>query len=112
MLEEETPTQVFSCEFSKICKNNFFHRTPLVATPIELHKIKRKWLLLVICKQHGQRDLYFQNQSSGGVLKNFAKFIGNHLCQSLFLIKLQASSLQLCNFIKKENLAHVVSCKF
>ena len=25
------------------------------------------------------------------VLKNFAKFLGKHLCQSLFLIKLQAS---------------------
>ena len=25
-----------------------------------------------------------------GVLKNFAKFTGKHLCQSLFFIKLQA----------------------
>ena len=35
------------------------------------------------------------------VLKNFAKFTGKHLCQSLFLIKLQA--LGLCfpvNFAK------------
>ena len=30
------------------------------------------------------------------VLKNFATFVGKHLCWSLFLIKLQA-----CNFIKK-----------
>ena len=33
-----------------------------------------------------------------GVLRNFTKFTGKHLCQSLFLIKLQASA---CNFIKK-----------
>ena len=29
-----------------------------------------------------------------GVLRNFAKFTGKHLCQSLFLIKLQASRPQ------------------
>ena len=37
-----------------------------------------------------------------GVLKYFTKFTGKHLCQSLFLKKLQAS---VCNYIKKENLA-------
>ena len=38
---------------------------------------------------------------------NFAKFTGKHLCQSIFLKKAQA-----CNFIKKETLAQVFSCKF
>ena len=42
-----------------------------------------------------------------GVLRNFAKFTEKHLCQSLFLIKLQA-----CNFIKKEALVQVFSCEF
>ena len=40
-----------------------------------------------------------------GVLKNIAKFTGKHLCQSLFLIRLQA-------FMKKEALAQVFSCGF
>ena len=31
LLKKETLTQVFSCEFCKISKNTFFHRTPLVA---------------------------------------------------------------------------------
>ena len=44
-----------------------------------------------------------------GVLKNFAKFTGKHLCQGLFLIKLQAEAY---NFIKKETLAQVFSCEF
>ena len=39
-----------------------------------------------------------------GVLKNFAKFTGKHLCQSLFF--------QACNFIKKETLAQVFFCAF
>ena len=44
-----------------------------------------------------------------GVLRNFAKVIGKHLCQSLFLIKLQAEA---CNFIKRETQTRVFSCKF
>ena len=36
-----------------------------------------------------------------GVLRNFANFTGKRLCQSLFLIKLQAEG---CNFFKKETL--------
>ena len=43
-----------------------------------------------------------------GFLRNFAKFAWKHLCQSLFLLKLQASA---CNFIKKEALAQVFSCE-
>ena len=43
-----------------------------------------------------------------GVLRNFAKFTGKHLCQSLFLKKLQA----LRALFKKETLAQVFSCEF
>ena len=45
-----------------------------------------------------------------GVLRNFAKFTGKQLCQSLFLNK--AYRPQACNFIKKETLAPVFSCEF
>ena len=44
-----------------------------------------------------------------GVFRNFTKSTGKHLCQSLFLIKLQAEA---CNCIKKETLAQVFSCEF
>ena len=53
-------------------------------------KIKRSSLPEVFCKK--------------GVLKDFAKFTGKHLCQSLFITA--------CNFIKKEALAQVFSCEF
>ena len=33
-LKKESLAQVFSCEFFKISKNTFFHRTPLVAASI------------------------------------------------------------------------------
>ena len=42
-----------------------------------------------------------------GVLRNFAKFTGKHLRQSLFFNKVAA-----CNFIKKETLAQMFSCGF
>ena len=44
-----------------------------------------------------------------GVLKNFTKFTGKHLCQGLFLTELQVSGLQL--YLKKEALTQVFSCK-
>ena len=42
--------------------------------------------------------------SKKGVLKNFAKFTGKYLCQGLFFNNV--------NFIKKETLAQLLSCKF
>ena len=48
--------------------------------------------------------------SKKGVLKDFAKFTGQHMCQiSLFLKKILVSA---CNSIKKETLEHVFSCGF
>ena len=44
-----------------------------------------------------------------GVLRNFAKFTGKHLCQSLFFNKV--ADLEACDFIKKETLAQF-SCEF
>ena len=44
-----------------------------------------------------------------GVLRNFAKFTGKHLCQSLFFNEVAGGA---CNFIKKEILAPVFSCEF
>ena len=43
-----------------------------------------------------------------GVLRNFAKFRGKHLCQILSFHKVA----EAFNFIKKENLAKVFSCEF
>ena len=43
-----------------------------------------------------------------GVLRNFAKFTGKHLCQGLFLNKVAG----VHSFIKKETLAQVFSCEF
>ena len=41
--------------------------------------------------------------------RNVAKFIGKHLCQSLSFNEVTGPA---CNFIKKDTLAQVLSCKF
>ena len=43
------------------------------------------------------------------VLRNFAKFTGKHLCQSLFFNKVAGGASK---FIKKGTLAHVFSSEF
>ena len=43
------------------------------------------------------------------VLRNFGKFTGKHLCQSLYFDKVAG---QASNFIKIETLAQVFSCEF
>ena len=48
--------------------------------------------------------LILQRHSSRGVLRNFAKFAGKHLCQGVFF--------KACNFIKKETLVQAFSCEF
>ena len=44
-----------------------------------------------------------------GVLRNFAKFTGKHLRQSLFFNNVSGGA---SNFIKKQALAQVFSCEF
>ena len=48
------------------------------------------WFSVRIGRSSQPREFYEK-----GVLKNFAKFTGKYLCQSLFLIKLQTWGLQL-----------------
>ena len=45
-----------------------------------------------------------------GVLRNFARFTGKLLCQSVFFNKVAGAAA--CNFIEKETLAQVFSCEF
>ena len=47
-----------------------------------------------------------------GALRNFAKFTGKYLLQSLFFNNFADLKPQTCNFIEKETLAEVFSCEF
>ena len=47
-----------------------------------------------------------------GIIKNFTKFTGKHLCQRLFFNKVAGLRPGTCNFIKKKTLAQVFYCQF
>ena len=86
---------VFQNAFRYFIFRNFFFNS---------HSTTEYWKPLVLLKLYrsSHRRCFFKK----GVLRNFAKFTGKHLCQSLFFIK------KKINFIKKETLAQVLSCKF
>ena len=46
--------------------------------------------------------VFFTEAATGGVLRNFAKFKGKHLCQSHFFIKLQARKTRSVWQLKRE----------
>ena len=61
---------------------------------------------MILNSRSSRPDVFYKK----GALRNFAKFAGKYLCQSLFFNKV--ADLKACNFIKKENLAQVFSCEF
>ena len=69
---------------TKIFHKQSFHKFSSVPAIGFKHLVERSSRPEVSCKK--------------GILRNFAKFIRKHLCQSLFSIKFQAS---FCNFFKK-----------
>ena len=67
--------------------------------------LMRVWLLNTVngCLLNMVRSSHQRCSIKNGVLRNFAKFTGKHLCQSLLLMKLRAS---------KETLAQMYSSEF
>ena len=75
----------------------------------ELNEVDRKFLpksendlLLSLSRKEDERSSHQRFSVKKGVLRNFAKFTGKHLCHMD----------QACNFIKKETPAQVFSCAF
>ena len=81
----------------------------------------QSWIIEIWMRQNDawERNIsWYKNQSSKssrpevfckkGVLRNFAEFTEKHLCQSFFFNKVAG---RVCNFIKKETVAHVFSCE-
>ena len=90
----------FLWNFSQKCSKNWMRYTPGKIIKC-LRLIKKRYILLRISTKC-QRFFWVISRSSRpevffkrGVLENFSKFTGNPLHWSLFLIKLQSSSLQL-----------------
>ena len=95
--------------FSWSSKSNIRSIFPLRFNSTETHSflsVIRLMVYPILYKDGSSRpDVFCQK----GVLRNFAKFTGKHLCQSLFFTKAAGAA---CNFIKKETLGQVFSCEF
>ena len=73
---------MFSCEFCEISKNTFPYRTPL--GDCFYRKVKLRLLANNASLRSSRRELFSVRK---GVLKNFTKFMGKHLCLVLFFNK-------------------------
>ena len=72
---------------------------------MSVSQIKKNLFWVFEMNRSSRPEVFCKN----GVLKNFATFTGKHLCQSLFLIKLQPNT---CNFIKKRLWHRPYACNF
>ena len=81
--------------------NHWLYFSNRIKFHVNNHLANNIWILLCF-NRFGLIFLIFEKSEAAtrGVLRNFAKFTGKHLCQSLFF------------FIKKESLAQVFSCEF
>ena len=72
------------------------HGVPNHLLPVKSIKIEKEKVLVIsncfspVCTSHHRSS--HRRRSGKSVLSNFGKFTEKHLCQSLFLIKLQASA--------------------
>ena len=88
--------QVFSCKFCEIFKNTHFAEyVRKTASACAQQYLQHPILFIVIATY---RSSHRRCSIKKGVLRNFTKFTGKHVCQSLF--------------IKKETLAQVFSREF
>ena len=87
---------------------DFSYKKKRVAKSISMLKVKL--FSCFTCDTFSKKQSRSSHQRcSIGVLKNFTKFTGKLLCQSLFFNKVQASGLQL---YWKETLSKVFPCQF
>ena len=93
----------FLGESTKIENATFPYKTATSEASVKTNRTEiHKW---TYHKEQKFASNYFQKQSPRDVLRNFAKFTGKHLHQSL-----RCAGLQL--YLKKETLAQMFSCEF
>ena len=106
---------------SQNLKNSYFSGQTLTAAFEAKKSLNSKGCNKLCSTQMGAPVLWIFDSSKGSleavvrwcsakkvVFRNFAKFRGKYLCQSLFL---NTVSSDACNFIKKETLAQVFFCE-
>ena len=99
--------------------SHFFNSSPPPFPPVS--QILRHWpendcvespLHIASGRAQNYRNSHMRSSIKKVVLRNFSKFTGKHLCQSLFLNKVAGLRPKACNFIKKETPAQVFFVNF
>ena len=99
---------MFSREYCKIFRNtNFEEHLQTAASVVTYTSLALK--IYQLEKKRSNRSSLSKVFCKKGVLKNFTKFTGKHLCQSLFFNKV--AGLRPATLLKK-TLAQVFSCDF
>ena len=80
-MQAETLTRVFSCQLSKIFRNIFFYRKPLVAD-FTSNIITSGFIVFMVWQT--KTAIHNTGVLKTSALKNFAKFIEKDLCQRCF----------------------------
>ena len=117
-IQNSLPVEFLGKVVLKICSKfteHFFLKTPLEGCFWKLMVWREVFLILVILKF--QNFKFFRSSRldvfcKKGVLVNFAKLTGIHLCQGLFFNKVAGLRPEACNFIKKKTLTQMYSCEF
>ena len=89
-------TVLFTYIFWKILYPYTFKASLKEVIVIRSEKMKAKYMKENVQKQ--PPEVFYKK----GVLRNFVKFTGKHLCQSLFLKKLPAEICQFCEISNKK----------
>ena len=98
--------QVFSSGFCKIFKNTFITEHFWTSASGYSRTLFHGYLSIILQRCRSSRPEVFCKR---GVLRNFTKFTGKHLCQSLFFNKV--AGLRPATLLKK-TLAQVFSCEY
>ena len=72
---------------------------------VDIEQVNTGWVMNLITEKQSRPKVFCKE----GVLINFVKFTGKHLCQSFFFNKVAGWGLQI---YLKGTLAHVFSCEF
>ena len=115
--KKETMAQLFSCEFCEISKNTSFLQSTsrgCLCTVIFMETVTKTKTVRVDFKDssviYGQaiiRDSYSEVLCKISVLKDFLKFTGKQLCQSLFFNKVAGWGVERVYWKPKEMFAGV-----
>ena len=102
----------FHCGNSYYLRNCSTYNSPLCLRSNNIKSVFDSVIIVVVVTPYPFQKQPPEVLCKNGVLRNFTKFTGKHLCQRLFFNKVAGLRPEACNFIEKESLAQLFPCEF